>query len=218
MISASEIVENLLEDFGEDPQELKDFASGAGEKGVPLEGLPNDFGYRQMAVRLEGVRGGTKKVDRNTWLIRHADGKITLRLHETDIMTWLPDNTVIVDTDGYLSKSSLERLSQFMPIGGWTIYAQTPRGPNRISGPDYEKNVMGQTHTFNIRIGNWFWSNGSMDKQRANPKYHRDQPFTDGDKIDASGTLYPQAAPVFRKRGKFLPERPSATAPSAPGL
>jgi hypothetical protein len=228
-MTALEIVKNLLEDFGTGNQDLKDFASGAGENGVPLEGLPNDFEYRRMASKLEGVRGGSKKVERNTWLIKHDDGTITLRFHQTDIITWHPDNTVVFDTNEYMSKTTLARMYDFLPIAGWTLYSKTPRGPNRMFGPDYERNVEGQTYTYNVTVGNWFWYNRSMDAQRKNPKYHRAQPFTDGDKIDANGTLYPQAPPIFKKRGKFLkpppqepaepaPEQPDAGLPNAPGL
>jgi hypothetical protein len=221
MISASELVENLLEEFGEDPQELKDFASGAGEKGVPLAGLPNDFEYRRLAGRLEGARGGSKKIERNTWLIKHSDGTITLRFHETDVITWHPDNTVVFDTNEYMSKTTLARMYDFLPIGGWTIYSKMGRGDNAQFGPSYSFNAQGKTYDASVRVGEWFWHNRSMDAQRQNAKYHRIQPYTDGDKIDSGGTLYPQAPPIFKKRGKFLkppPQEPAAPAPEQPDI
>jgi hypothetical protein len=227
MISSLEIVNGLLEDFGEDDQDLKDFATGAGQKGVPLEGLPNDFEYRRMAGRLEGARGGTKKVERNTWLIKQGD-KITLRFHDTDVITWHPDNAVVFDTDSYLSKTTLARMYDFLPIGGWTIYSKMGRGENAQFGPSYSFNSGGKTYDASVRVGDWFWYNRSMDAQRQNPQYHRIQPYTDGDWIDAGGTLHPQAAPIFKKRGKFLKPAPQPAAepaaapepdiPNAPGL
>jgi hypothetical protein len=58
----------------------------------------------------------SKLVRRNTRLTEYVDGRRTLRLHATDIITWKPDGTKILNSGGYRTHTTKERLSEYVNI------------------------------------------------------------------------------------------------------
>ena len=128
-----------------------------------------------------------KKLEHNTYLIRNPNGVITVRLHNTNIMTVFPDNRVVVDTRGtgadkYLgaqhnwthygqeqswhTPTTLDRLNRFLP-GKWRLYGKKPRDEHHTQW-------------------NWFWYDSSGQNRGHN------LPYTDGDFIDGGGELHAQ--------------------------
>jgi hypothetical protein len=69
----------------------------------------------------------------STCLIPGTDGDIHLRYHETNVVTFHPDNTFTLNTGGYETRTTKARINQFGPVkvysreGTWFLDA--PEGP-----------------------------------------------------------------------------------------
>lgn len=61
----------------------------------------------------------SRKVQHNTYLQRRPDGDIALRYHNTDILTWHPDNTVTYQTNGWRTATTKTRMSAWGPLRIW---------------------------------------------------------------------------------------------------
>ena len=57
----------------------------------------------------------SKLVRNNTRLTEYVDGRRTLRLHATDIITWKPDGKIILNSGGRRTHMTKERLNAFLP-------------------------------------------------------------------------------------------------------
>jgi hypothetical protein len=144
--------------------------------------------YFQFGQKLAGKP--KKKLDNHTYLLQHPNGNITVRYHNTDIITITPDNRMVVSTVGkgankYLGAqtrgyyphpwahygdqiawhtiSTLDRINRFLP-GKWKLYGKKPKD---------------EAHT----DWKWFWHGGGDTVE-----------FTDGDMILGNGELQAQAA------------------------
>lgn len=163
---------------GFDIDSIKDYIGNVEENPLEMHGVPIRGYYQSLARRFEGRRpkqdGPVKriKIENNTWLEhdRHTDW-ISVRLHYTDIITVKPDDTLTVDNGGYQTKVTLTRLNDYLP-SGWRIYTHR--------------------HT-------WYWHLYGHNDEDANPGWKRLQPYTNGDRILADGTLVPQAGPEFKR-------------------
>lgn len=56
-----------------------------------------------------------KKIANNTYLVRRNDGAVAIRLHATDILTFRPDGTVVLRTNGWRSVTTKARLNDYLP-------------------------------------------------------------------------------------------------------
>lgn len=59
-----------------------------------------------------------KKIANNTYLVRRNDGTVAIRLHATDILTFRPDGTVVLRTNGWRSITTKARLNEYL---GWGV-------------------------------------------------------------------------------------------------
>lgn len=57
-----------------------------------------------------------KKIANNTYLVRRNDGAVAVRLYATDILTFRPDRTVVLETNGWRSVTTKARLNDYMPV------------------------------------------------------------------------------------------------------
>lgn len=141
--------------------------------GVSIAGTYNTWNQKFAQKRLRRD-GPTEyfKVDNNTLLVRDTvDNTIAVRFHATDIITIYSDDMLVVDNGGWQTVTTLARLNDWLP-SGWGIY----------------------THK-----GTWYWQNYRHRDEELNPGFKRTQPYSNGDKITADGTLHPQAGPEFKK-------------------
>jgi hypothetical protein len=141
--------------------------------GVSIAGTYNTWNQKFAQKRLRRD-GPTEyfKVDNNTLLVRDTvDNTIAVRFHATDIITVYSDDMLVVDNGGWQTVTTLARLNDWLP-SGWGIY----------------------THK-----GTWYWQNYRHRDEELNPGFKRTQPYSNGDKITADGTLHPQAGPEFKK-------------------
>lgn len=143
-----------------------------------------DF-FFQFERQLEGRK--KKKLELNTYLLRQPNGTITVRYHNTDIITITPDNRIIVSTVGTGAKkylrmgrehpwahygeqvawhtpSTLDRINRYLP-GKWRLYGKKPRS---------------EPHTDWV----WYWYQGRGGQPVE---------FTDGDVVLGTGELKAQA-------------------------
>lgn len=70
-----------------------------------------------------------RKVANNTYLLREADGTIGLLLHETVILKWKPDGTVILDSGGWKTVTTKDRMNYspyrvFQDAGLWYVMGE----------------------------------------------------------------------------------------------
>jgi hypothetical protein len=141
--------------------------------GVPITGFYRDLDKRFAQKRLRRD-GPTEyfKVDNNTFLVRNpSDGYIAVKLHSTNILTVYQDDTLVLQNGGWQTVTTLSRMNDWLP-SGWRIY----------------------THK-----GSWYWHNYRHSDEELNPGFKRTQPYSNGDKITADGTLHPQEGPEFKK-------------------
>lgn len=59
-----------------------------------------------------------KKIANNTYLVRRNDGAVAIRLHATDILTFRPDGSVVVKTNGWTSVTTKARINEYLPLRG----------------------------------------------------------------------------------------------------
>lgn len=76
-----------------------------------------------------GGRLERRKVANNTYLERRPSGDIAVKLHATDVVTYHDDGTFSLQTGGWYSVTTKERMNRFMPLfdvasrrGQWKIY------------------------------------------------------------------------------------------------
>jgi hypothetical protein len=145
---------------------------------LPVPGASIIGTYRDLARKFDQKRlrrdGPTEyfKVDNNTLLVRDTHtGNIAVKLHLTDIITVSPEDTLVVDVGRWHTMTSLSRINDWLPAG-WRIYTCK---------------------------GNWYWHNYRHSDEEQNPGFKRTQPYSNGDKITADGTLHPQYGPEFKK-------------------
>jgi hypothetical protein len=60
-----------------------------------------------------------RKVDNNTYLEKLQDGSIGLRLHDTHVVKYLPDDTVVLDSGGWRTVTTKDRINNYAPIRLW---------------------------------------------------------------------------------------------------
>lgn len=75
----------------------------------------------ELHHRGHGGRMDRRKVANNTYAIRRDDDTIAIRLHETDVVTVTRDNRVRLETGGWYTVTTKERINRYIP--GWTAYS-----------------------------------------------------------------------------------------------
>lgn len=64
-----------------------------------------------------GKPADSKRIGPNTYIEKRGDEDYAVRLHNTDILTIRPDSSFVVDTDGWLTVTTKDRLNTFAPRG-----------------------------------------------------------------------------------------------------
>ena len=70
--------------------------------------------YREASERL-GSRD-SRKLENNTYLKRFPSGDIVVRLHNTDIVTFKPDGDIVLNSGGWRTVTTKDRLNKFSPV------------------------------------------------------------------------------------------------------
>lgn len=98
--------------------------------------------HAEADALLTGRCKDRRKVANNTWLERHDDGAIAVRLHDTDVVTYHPAGGFTLDSGGWRTVTTKERMSRFTDIsvsqtaGEWFISEPNPAFDRSIRWPD----------------------------------------------------------------------------------
>lgn len=156
-----------------------------------------------------------RKIQNNTWLERRPNGDIAVRFHETDVVTYHSDGMVTLDTGGWYSVTTRERIETYaLPFSIQSLNARwmlhTPN-PEYVSDwheirPDTDLviftgdnltlwKVDGLAH--NVRFTDWKEAAEARRIQfgEAPPYWSEIGPFYDGIKVDLTKPFaYPMSA------------------------
>ena len=86
--------------------------------------------YAELDAKLQGRNAQSRKLANNTYAHRRGDD-IAVRLHETDVLTFRPNGTVVLDSGGWRSTTTKSRFNEFLPMpfrvwqakGRWNVQA-----------------------------------------------------------------------------------------------
>lgn len=72
------------------------------------------------------LSAGKDKTDRplpgrSTRLQMRDNGEIAVRYHETDVLTYCPDGTIVLNSGGWMTVTTKARINEYLP-SGWTLY------------------------------------------------------------------------------------------------
>ena len=74
--------------------------------------------WNELLRRANGGRGmDRKKVANNTWVVQPTSGDIYVRLHGTDILRYYADGRIEVNTGGWNTTTTLQRINAYLPDG-----------------------------------------------------------------------------------------------------
>ena len=71
--------------------------------------------YQQAAEQLIGRCCRSRKLANNTYLVRRDADEVVVRLHSTDVLTFFADGRIRVDTGGYHTITTVDRINAFLP-------------------------------------------------------------------------------------------------------
>jgi hypothetical protein len=84
----------------------------------------SDIYIRSYSDSLTYVREGKeRKIANNTTIRKAINGSVIVKYHQTDIITWHQDDTVTIDTDGWKTSTTKERINLMIPPG-WCLYQE----------------------------------------------------------------------------------------------
>jgi len=89
---------------------------------------PNSF--KTADAILTGRNRESRKIAHNTYLHRRGES-IAVQLHNTDVVTFHPDGSLTLDTDGWNTITTRDRINGFTPT--W-LRMWTERGTAKVSG------------------------------------------------------------------------------------
>jgi hypothetical protein len=73
--------------------------------------------YTDADAQLTGRCKDRRKIANNTWLERRDDETIAVRLHQTDVVTYRADGSITLDTGGWFTVTTKDRMNRFSPFG-----------------------------------------------------------------------------------------------------
>jgi hypothetical protein len=77
----------------------------------------NFMTYTELNESLSGRCKERRKLANNTYAERRGDGVIAIKLHKTDILTFRKDETIIVNTGGWRTVTTKDRINRYLPHG-----------------------------------------------------------------------------------------------------
>jgi hypothetical protein len=74
--------------------------------------------YTELDNLLTGRNRDRRKVGNNTYAERRGDD-IAIRLHSTDVVTWHPDGSCTLDSGGWATVTTKDRINTWSPVDVW---------------------------------------------------------------------------------------------------
>ena len=75
--------------------------------------------YQTLDEQLTGRNHNGRKLGNNTYAERRGDD-IAVRLHSTDVVTFTPDGSIVLDSGGWRTVTTKERMNRYIPAG-WIL-------------------------------------------------------------------------------------------------
>lgn len=75
--------------------------------------------YQDALDRLAGRR--SRKLENNTYLETRPDGSIAVRLHSTDVVTYHQDGQIVLDSGGWQTVTTKDRINKYSPFRVWQV-------------------------------------------------------------------------------------------------
>src|SRR2546422_4829254 len=82
--------------------------------------------YPEADAKLQGCCYQSRKLENNTYLKRRDWGRtkaIAVQLHATDVITFFEDGQIEVNTGGWDTVTTRDRISRYLPKP-WTVYGE----------------------------------------------------------------------------------------------
>ena len=76
--------------------------------------------YHEAAAQLQGRCRESRKLQNNTYLQRRPGGDIAVRLHHTDVLTFSPSGEITLDTGGWHTVTTRDRINCYLPAP-WSV-------------------------------------------------------------------------------------------------
>jgi hypothetical protein len=73
--------------------------------------------YTAADTKLQGRNHRSRKIANNTYLERRQDGVIAVRLHNTDVVTLYSDGRVVLNSGGWRTSTTAQRINSYSPVG-----------------------------------------------------------------------------------------------------
>lgn len=95
--------------------------------------------YQEAVATLKNRQ--SKKVANNTYLVRDGES-VAVRLHQTNVVTFTPEGTVILNTGGWQTVTTKDRINSFSPArvasdkGIWFVYYRENTGSHAYQPDD----------------------------------------------------------------------------------
>ena len=84
-----------------------------------------------LLLNKRGQMTHRRTIQNNTRAIRNDDGSVGVQFHETQVVVFFPDGRVKLDTGGWLTMSTRERINRYAPVrvhsdkGRWMVVLRT---------------------------------------------------------------------------------------------
>lgn len=117
---------------------------------------------REVTQELNGAQ--VKKLGNNTFEVQYPNGDRAIRYHHTDVITYLPNGDIVLNTDGYLTSTTKERMGYLNKTG----YSIQQRNKIWYLVERLSKGSKGQEWTF--KDGITIHPNGTVTGNGTNPK------------------------------------------------
>ena len=81
--------------------------------------------YKNKKELLNGIENlivSSKKIANNTLEIHYKNGNKTIRLHSTNIITFLANSNIELNSGGWKSHTTKSRINEFLPFGNLKLY------------------------------------------------------------------------------------------------
>jgi hypothetical protein len=77
--------------------------------------------YGELDELMARARKGRRKLANNTYLEEREHGALAIRLHATDVLIYRPNGTVELNSGGWRTITTKDRLCRFLP-GAWHVF------------------------------------------------------------------------------------------------
>lgn len=81
----------------------------------------NGSTFKEAEAFLAGK--GSRSIANNTRLERREDGSIAVRLHATDVVTYRPDGSIVLESGGWRTVTTKDRMCRYLPAP-WRVYSE----------------------------------------------------------------------------------------------